>query len=138
MAEAHDEKEVRAHDNTHIPIIMAGGASSIPGRTKEESADILMTSLQRAADGHQVLHPTVGQRNEWLNRHFIRSQLHIGKASWTFFKQRYKDEIELDGQQEWVRRKPLAINASADDTDDAQSQELSQSMSTTLLGERQA
>ena len=138
MAEAHDEKEVRAHDNTHIPIIMAGSASSIPGRTKEESADILMTSLQCAADDHQVLHPTVGQRNEWLNRRFIASQLNIGNTSWTFFKRCYKDEIELDGRQQWVRRKPLAINASADDTDDTQTEEQPQSRSTTIGGEHQA
>ena len=137
MAGAHDEKEFRAHDDTEIPIIIVGGASSMPGRTTEESAAIIMTSLQRAADGHRVLHP-VGQWNEWLNRRFIASQLNIGKTSWTFFKRCYKDEIELDGQQQWVRRKPLAINASADDTDDTQTEEQPQSRSTTIGGEHQA
>ena len=98
---------------------------------------MIMTLLQSAADGNPVLHPE-GQHKEWLNRRFIASQLNIGKKSWKFFKEQYKDVIQLDGQQEWVRRKPLAINASADDTDDTQTEEQPQSRSTTIGGEHQA
>ena len=71
-----------------IPIIMAGGATSVPGQTKEESAAIVMALLQLPADGHHFL-PSAGQRNEWLHRKFLT----IGNKSWTFFKKQYKDDI---------------------------------------------
>ena len=100
-----------------IPIVMVGGASSVPGQTKEEGCAIIMAALQRAADGYPVLH-SCGQRNEWLHRCFIAAELNIGVGTWKFFKKKYEGEIETDEQQQWVRLKPLAVKVPADDTDD--------------------
>ena len=88
-------------------IILAGAARPIPGRTKVEGARIVMSALQRAREGQQVLHP-LGQQSEWLHRRFLASQLDIGLATWKYFKQAYADVVELDDSQQWVRLRSSA------------------------------
>ena len=91
-----------------IDLILAGTAQPVPGRTKVDGARIVMSALQRASEGQQVLHP-LGQQSEWLHRRFLSSQLDIGLATWKYFKQAYADAIELDDSQQWVRLRPPAL-----------------------------
>ena len=100
-------------DDKKIPIVAVGTAAySVPGRTVEDGATLIMTLLQSAADGNEVLSSSLsaGQWNEWLHQRFIRTELVVGKKTWQEFKKIYKDEIELDEQQQWVRLRGSQMN----------------------------
>ena len=90
-----------------FPIVVAGCASPVPGRTVEHGAAVIMAALREASFGRPVLHHC-GQENEWLHRCFIATQFNVGAKTWKFFKKCYNDEIEFDEQQQWVRLRPVA------------------------------
>ena len=98
---------LRSEDATSVDLLMAGTARSIPGRTKEEGARIVMDALRRAREAQPVLRPP-GQQGEWLHRRFINSDLDIGLATWKHFKRTCSEHIELDESQQWVRLRPSA------------------------------
>ena len=91
-----------------LNLQMAGTARSIPGRTKDDAACIVMDALRRARDAQLVLRPR-GQEGEWLHRRFINTDLDIGQASWKQFKRTHSQFIELDKTQQWVRLRPSAV-----------------------------
>ena len=82
---------------------VVGTANSVPGRTKEQGAQVILDVLGQAARGEDVFPETPGQRGAWLNRRFIASELHAGLKTWKFFKRNYAERIELDEEQQWVR-----------------------------------
>ena len=95
-------------ESEDVPRVwVVGTATSVPGRTKEQGAQIIVDSLHRAAQGEAVLEKP-GQRGAWLNKRFIATELNAGDKTWKFFKRHYGEIIELDEEQQWVRLRGLA------------------------------
>ena len=98
-----------AGESEDLPYLWAAGcATPVPGQTKEQSGQIIVNALHRAAAGMAVL-ATAGQKGAWLNKCFIKSQLNVGEKSWKFFKVHHGEIIELDKEQQWVRLRGLAL-----------------------------
>ena len=91
--------------STPLGLQLAGTARSIPGRTRDDAACIVMDALRRARDAQSVLREG-GQEGEWLHRRFINTDLDVGQASWKHFKRTHSQSIELDKTQQWVRLRP--------------------------------
>lgn len=91
-----------------VPIIVVGSASSVPGRTKEQGAAMIKALLQSAADDKSVLDSDgcQGQYYEWVHQRCILTQLDVGHNTWKYFKKNFQTEIELYGEEQWVRRRP--------------------------------
>ena len=90
-------------------VWVVGTATSVPGRTKQEGAQIIVDALHKAAQGDDVLEKNVGQKGAWLNKYFIKTKLNVGDKSWKFFKVHHGEIIELDKEQQWVRLRGLAL-----------------------------
>ena len=82
---------------------VVGTANPVPGRTKEQGAQVILDVLGQAARGEDVFPGTPGQIGAWLNKRFIATKLNIGHKTWKSFKRNYFEMIELDGDQQWVR-----------------------------------
>ena len=82
---------------------VVGTATSVPGQTREQGAQVILDALRRAAQGENVFPETPGQRGAWLNKRFIATELNAGLKTWKFFKRNYAEMIELDEEQQWVR-----------------------------------
>ena len=82
---------------------VVGTATSVPGQTREQGAQVILDALRRAAQGENVFPETPGQRGAWLNKRFIATELNAGGKTWKFFKRQYAEIIELDEEQQWVR-----------------------------------
>ena len=82
---------------------VVGTATSVPGRTKEQGAQVILDALGRAAQGDDVFPEAPGQDGAWLNKRFIATQLNVGLKTWKFFKRTYAEMIVLDEEQQWVR-----------------------------------
>ena len=92
-----------AGESEELPRLwVVGCATSVPGRTKEQGAQVILDALCRAAQGEAVLEKP-GQRGAWLNKRFIATELNAGGKTWKFFKRHYAEIIELDEEQQWVR-----------------------------------
>ena len=95
-----------SEDVTRVWVV--GTATSVPGRTKQEGAQIIVDALHLAAQGEAVL-KKAGQKGAWLNKCFIKTELNVGDKSWKFFKVHHGEIIELDKEQQWVRLRGLAL-----------------------------
>ena len=82
---------------------VVGTATSVPGQTREQGAQVILDVLGQAAQGEDVFPETPGQRGAWLNKRFIATELNAGLKTWKFFKRNYAEMIELDEEQQWVR-----------------------------------
>ena len=97
-----------AGESEELPRLwVVGCATSVPGRTKEQGAQIIVDALHRAAQGEAVL--KAGQKGAWLHKCFIKTELNVGDKSWKFFKMHYGEIIELDEEQQWVKLRDLAL-----------------------------
>ena len=97
-----------AGESEELPRLwVVGCATSVPGRTKEQGAQVIVDALHRAAQGEAVLGKP-GQRGACLNKRFIATELNAGDKTWKFFKRHYGEIIELDEEQQWVRLRGLA------------------------------
>ena len=85
--------------------VLAGPGTSIPGMDKDGYADALLALLVCAAHGQEVF-PQAGQQRGWLRKEFLKSATGAGQKSWKFFKTKYKEQIELDHDEYWVRLLP--------------------------------
>ena len=90
-----------------IKFWVVGTATSVPGQTKQEGAQLIVDKLHLAAQGKTVL--KAGQEGAWLHKCFIKTELNVGDKSWKFFKVHHGEIIELDKEQQWVRLRGLAL-----------------------------
>ena len=88
-----------------IRVYMVGTGTPKPGWNKDDYADFMFELLLKASQGNKVL-PAPGQNEEWLGKCFLRSETGAGTKSWTYFKTKYREMIELDNEQQWVRVLP--------------------------------
>ena len=88
-----------------IRVYMVGTGTPRPGWDKDDYADFMFELLLKASQGNKVL-PAPGQNEEWLRKCFLRSETGAGTKSWKYFKTKYREKIELDSEQQWVRVLP--------------------------------
>ena len=88
-----------------IRVYMVGTGTPRPGWNKDDYADVMFELLLKASQGNKVL-PAPGQNEEWLRKCFLRSETGAGTKSWKYFKTKYREKIELDSEQQWVRVLP--------------------------------
>ena len=86
-------------------VVAAGPGTSIPGMDKDGYADALLTLLACTTHEQTVFSPA-GQQRDWLRKEFLKSATGAGQKSWKFFKTKYKEQIELDHDECWVRLRP--------------------------------
>ena len=88
-----------------IRVYMVGTGTPRPGWDKDDYADFMFELLLKASQGNKVL-PAPGQNEEWLRKCFLQSETGAGTKSWKYFKAKYREKIELDSGQQWVRVLP--------------------------------
>ena len=78
-----------AGESEDLPRVwVVGCATSVPGRTKEQGAQIIVDALHRAAQGEAVL-KKAGRKGAWLNKCFIKTA------------ERWRQELEILQKALW-------------------------------------